>query len=268
MTKTLDPWGSPITALAAHRGGLLEGPENTLLCTTKGLAAGATHVEIDVRGTEDGVPVIMHDRTAERTCLDERAIATMTLEEVKQLDPCTLWSEHADIATGDRAPEHGIPRSWYQVPTLTEFLDAYPGVPTIIDLKDTAPPQATAQALKESWRDPKNILLAGYDDDVLDETASHLPEAPRGAGRHGAEAFYEGEDVDADAIVVPPQHEGIDLIHEEVIDRAHKEGKGFWVWTINNGDFARQLMDMGVDGIITDVPRKLSRERRQRILEP
>lgn len=265
MTNPLDAWRSPVTALAAHRGGLAEGPENTLLCTAKGLAAGATHVEIDVRGTEDGVPVLMHDRTAERTCLDERAIATMTLDEVKQLDPCVLWSDHADIATGDRPPQEGFPRSWYQVPTLTEFLDAFPGVPLIVDLKDTAPPEATAEALREAWRDPRNVLLSGYDDDVLDETARHLPEAARGAGRSGAERFYEGEDVEADVLIVPPQHEGLELIHEDIIERAHEEGMGFWVWTINNRDFARQLMDVSVDGIITDAPRKLSRERRRRI---
>lgn len=268
MPKPLDPWRSPIPGLAAHRGGVVEGPENTLLGTAKGLAAGATHVEIDVRGTEDGVPVLMHDRTAERTCLDERAIATMTLEEVKQLDPCTLWSDHADIATGELVPQDGFPRSWYQVPTLTEFLDAYPGVPLVVDLKDTAPPEATANALREAWRDPQNILLSGYDDDVLHATSRRLPEAPKGAGRQGARAFYEGENVDADVLIVPPQHEGLDLIHQEIIDKAHEHGMGFWVWTINNRDFARQLMDMNIDGIITDAPRKLSRERRQRIFGP
>ncbi len=265
MTRPLDAWRCHVPAVAAHRGGRNIAPENTLLAVAKGLAAGATHVEVDVRGTEDDVPVLIHDRTAERTCLDHRAIATMTLDEVQQLDPCTLWSEHADVATGERSTQGDYPRSWYQVPTLATYLEAFPGVPTILDLKDTAPPGPVAEVVQDAWRRPEDVLLAGYDDDVLDETARRLPEAPRGPGRSGTEAFYEGDKVDADAILVPPQHEGVELIHEEMIERAHERGMGFWVWTINNRDFARQLMDLDVDGVITDAPRKIERERRQRI---
>lgn len=265
MVDVIDAWRQDVPAVAAHRGGRSIGPENTLIAVAKGLAAGATHVEVDVRGTEDGVPVLMHDRTAERTCLDHRAVATMTIDEVKELDPCTLWSEHADVATGERPPEGDYPRSWYEVPTLAEYLEAFPGVPTILDLKDTAPPKRVAEVVKEGWRRPADILLAGYDDDVLDATAKRLEKAPRGGGRERTEAFYDGEEVDADVILVPPQHEGVELMHEEVIKRAHERGMGFWVWTINNRDFARQLMDMDVDGVITDAPRKIAREREQRI---
>lgn len=265
MADPLDAWRLEVPGVAAHRGGVEVGPENTLICAAKGLGAGATHLEVDVRGTADGEAVLMHDRTAERTCLVEDAIASLTLEEVKQLDPCALWSEHADVATGEREPPGSYPRSWYQVPTLAEFLEAFPGVPVILDLKDTAPPAAVEAAVEEAWRRPEHLMLGGYDDDVLEATAERLPEVPHGAGRDGTEAFYGGEDVDADAILVPPEHEGWDLIHEDMIQRAHDQGKAFWVWTINNRDHARELMDLGVDGVITDAPGKLARERARRL---
>jgi len=261
----LDPWRRDVPGVAAHRGGREIAPENTLVAVAKGLAAGATHLEVDVRGTADGVPVLVHDETAERTCLDGRALARMPLDEVKQLDPCALWSEHADVATGDREPPGSYPRAWYEVPTLAEFLEAFPGVPTILDLKDTAPPEGVAEAVESSWRAPENLLLAGYDDDVLDATAERLPEAPRGGGRDGTEDFYAGADVDADAILVPPEHEGWELIHEEAIEHAHEQGKAFWVWTINSVEHTRELMDLGVDGVITDVPGKMARERETRL---
>ncbi len=265
MPDPLDAWRSPVPGIAAHRGGRGVGPENTLVGITAGLSAGATHIEVDVRGTADGVPVLMHDETIERTCRTEGTLEEMTLDEVKTLDPCTLWSEHAGVATGERDPPAGTPRTWYEVPTLSELLDAFPGVPLILDLKDTAPPEAVGQALENGWRRPEDVIINGFDDDVLDATAEHVPEVPRGPGYDGTEAFYAGEDVEADAIMVPLEHEGIDLVDAEVVERAHAQGKAFWVWTINDLQTTRELMALGVDGIVTDQPGKLSRERTRQL---
>lgn len=265
MSQPLDAWRLEVPGVAAHRGGRSLGPENTIVGIYQGLGAGATHLEVDVRGTADGVPVCIHDETAERTCQDPGEIAQMTLEEVKQLDPCALWSEHAGIATGERAPPSGRTRAWYEVPTLSELLDAIPGVPLILDLKDTAPPRAVGQALESGWRRPEDVIIGGYDDDVIAQTAEHAPDVSRGSGYEATKAFYSGERTDADAIIVPPEHEGLDLIHAEMIDRAHARGKAFWVWTINSLDQARTLMDLDVDGIITDEPGKLSEERIRRM---
>lgn len=265
MPRSVDAWRHTVPAIAAHRGGRALAPENTIVGMLDGLGAGATHLETDVRGTADGVPVCMHDETALRTCKVDRAVEEMTLEEVRELDPCALWSEHAGVAAGDRDPPSGAHRSWYQVPTLSEVLETFPGVPIILDLKDTAPPDAVADVVENAWRRSKDVVIAGYDDDVLDRTAEQLPDVPRGAGYHGTEAFYMGEDVDVDVIFVPPEHEGVDLIDRDAVERAHDLDAAFWVWTINELDRARELMDLGVDGIITDQPGKLAREREQRI---
>lgn len=265
MSTPLDAWRLDVPGIAAHRGGRELGPENTLVTVAKGLGAGATHLEVDVRGTADDVPVLMHDRTAERTCLDEGAIASMTLDEVKQLDPCRLWGDHADVATGERDPPDAYPRSWYEVPTLSELLEAFRGVPVILDLKDTAPPEAVAEAVDDAWCNPRDVMLAGYHDDILDATASRLPGAPRGAGRDGTEAFFSGGNPEADAILVPREHEGVALDDEEAIERAHDQGKAFWVWTINHREVAAELVERGVDGLITDAPGKLARERQRRL---
>lgn len=261
MPTPIDAWRLPVPGIAAHRGGRAVGPENTLVGIEAGLSAGATHLEVDVRSTADGVPVCIHDETALRTCLEDVEIAELTLEEIKQLDPCALWSDHAGIATGEREPPAGARRLWYEVPTLSEVLEHVPGVPLVLDLKDTAPPEAVADAVDNAWRRPEDVVLAGYDDDVLEATCEGLPEAPRGAGYDGTEAFFRGEQVPADVIFVPPEHEGIDLVHEEAVELAHEQGKAFWVWTINLLEDARELIELGVDGIITDEPGKLARER-------
>jgi glycerophosphoryl diester phosphodiesterase len=257
----LDPWRQNVPGVAAHRGGRAIGPENTIAGILEGLGEGATHVEVDVRGTEDGHAVCHHDETAERTCRVERAIDEMTLEELRELDPCRLWSEHAGIATGEVEPPSGMSRSHFQIPLLEDALEAFPGVPFILDVKDTAPLDAIADAIDEGYQRPEDLLLGGYDDDLLARLGEQVPDVPRGPGLEQGRAFYGGEDIDADAIVVPLEHEGVELVAPEIVDRAHGQGKGFWVWTINEVDRARELFAMGVDGVITDHPGKIARER-------
>ena len=264
MSDAWPAWRLPVPGLAAHRGGLAEGPENTLFAMARGLAAGATHLEIDVRATKDGHAVCMHDPTAERTCLDLARIADLTLKEVRALDPCSLWSGLAGIATGEVDPPSNHTRDWFAVPTLDDVLRHFPGVPLMIDLKEDAPADMVAKAIK-GWGRGSDVLLQGYDDEVLAEAGKRLPKVPRGAGLAGTRAFFEGEDVDAAAIVVPREHEGIELVDVDFVRAAHDQGKAFWVWTINEVGVADELLALGVDGLITDRPTKLAAVRRRRI---
>lgn len=260
----LPAWHLAVPGLAAHRGGSHEGPENTLFGMLQGLAAGATHLEIDVRSTSDDIPVIFHDETAKRTCLTDVAIQDLTAEEVRRLDPCRLWSDLAGIATGEKEPPQGLTRRWFQVPTLEDVFSTFPGVPVILDLKKTAPTTSVANLL-DRWNRTDDVILAGYDDDILKEVCEHVPDVPRGSGYQGTMDFFEGGGNEADAIIVPLEHDGITLVDAEFVEQAHDEGKAFWVWTINETSLAKELIEMGVDGIITDEPTKMSRLRLARL---
>lgn len=261
MDRSLDPWRLEIPGVAAHRGGRMVGPENTISGILDGLAAGATHLEIDVRGTADGHAVCFHDEDANRTCREDVLIEELTLEEVKELDPCVQWSEHRGIATGETPPPRGMKPRHFQVPELDEILETFTGVPTILDIKDTAPIPAVVEAVEEGWQREEDLLLGGFDDERLDDVSDRLPEVPRTTGYEGAEGFFSGEAIEADAIVIPPQHEGIELVDEETVEMAHALDLAFWVWTINDLEQAQQLFTLGVDGIITDEPGKMARER-------
>lgn len=263
----LPAWRLSVPGIAAHRGGRQEAPENTLYGMYKGLAAGATHLEIDIRGTADDIPVVIHDETVDRTCLTSGEVASMTAAEVRSLDPCALWSELAGVATGDREPPDGLPTSWFRVPTLDEVLRTFPGVPTILDLKNTAPVSSVANVIA-SWNRTDDLILAGYDDEILEAASEALPGVPRGAGYGGTMRFFEGHEVEAEAIIVPLEHDGITLVDQGYVEQAHDEGKAFWVWTINEMDQASDLLGMGVDGLITDVPTKMSRLRIKRLEGP
>lgn len=260
----LPAWRQAIPAIAAHRGGLGEGPENTLYGMVQGLRSGATHLEIDVRGTEDQIPVCIHDEKVDRTTGAHGLVDEMTIREVRALDPCHLWSRLRGMATGEKDPPAGFSARWFQIPTLDDVLKSFPGVPIILDLKDTAPVDSVANLL-ETWGRTGDVMLQGYDDDLLDAIGQRLPEAPRGAGFQGTRAFFEGETVEAAAIVVPRTYEGIEIVDQGFIDQAHEQGMGFWVWTINEERSARELFEMDVDGVVTDVPGKLHRLRRERL---
>lgn len=260
----LPAWHLAIPGVAAHRGGRHEGPENTLYGMMVGLAAGATHLEIDIRSTADDNPVIFHDETADRTCLADGVIAEMTVEEVRELDPCHLWSDLAGIATGDQDPPRGLTRRWFQVPTLEDVFSTFPGVPVILDLKKTAPTTSVADVLKK-WNRTDDVIIAGYEDEILREVGDLVPDVPRGAGYQGTMDFFEGRGNEADAIIVPLEHDGITLVDAGFVQQAHDEGKAFWVWTINETRLAKELIEMGVDGIITDEPTKMSRLRLERL---
>jgi glycerophosphoryl diester phosphodiesterase len=261
MPRDLDPWHQEVPGVAAHRGGRFVGPENTIYGILEGLGAGATHLEIDVRGTADGHAVCFHDESAKRTCREDLEIADLTLEEVEQLDPCAQWSELAGIATGEREPPQGMQRWHFQIPELHDVLETFTGVPTILDLKSTAPVDAVVDAIEHGWQRSPDLLLGGFDDEKLDRVAEEVDGVPRTTGYEGAEAFFAGETIDADALVIPPKHEGIELVDEETVELAHEQDAAFWVWTINDVERARELFDWGVDGVITDQPDKLARER-------
>lgn len=257
----LDPWRQSTPGVAAHRGGKAIAPENTIAGILEGLAAGATHLEVDVRGTADGEAVCIHDANAERTCREDAQIAELTLQEVQRLDPCVQWSEHAGIATGDAEPPQGMGPEHFRIPRLSRVLRTFGGVPTILDLKDTAPVDAVVDAIDEGWQRTEDLLVGGYDDAKLERFRDELPGVPTAAGRNEAQRFFEGHNTAADAIVVPPEHEGIELVSPEAIERAHGTDAAFWVWTVNDLDTARELFEAGVDGVITDQPGKMARER-------
>ena len=105
----------------AHRGGSLLRPENTIVAFDHGLSLGADSLEFDVHLSRDGVVVVHHDRTLERTTNGRGPIAGMTADELSRLDAGARFPGFAGRAGG--------------VPTLPDVLRRYPSARMIIELK-------------------------------------------------------------------------------------------------------------------------------------
>ena len=110
----------------AHRGGGALGPENTLAAFDLGLAAGADGLELDVHLSADGIPVVHHDDTLERTTSGSGPLATRSAAELARLDA----GYHFAVNGAFPFRNQGV-----GVPTLREVLRRYPDVPIIIEMK-------------------------------------------------------------------------------------------------------------------------------------
>ena len=268
------PWLERRVIAYAHQGGAWEAPSSTLFAMRRALEAGATAIELDVHATSDGELVVCHDATVDRTTDGHGAIATMTLAEVQALDNA-YWFVPGTDASHDLGPEDYPYRGRagddpdFRIPTLREVLEALPGVVLNLDIKQTAPAVA-------SYEEPLARLLAEYErrDDVIvasfldlatDRFSAHAPEVGVSAGTVATAMFWRavhvGEappEVRAVAFQVPEHHESVLVVDDVFVESAHRAGIAVHVWTVDDEESMRRLVDRGVDGIITDVPTVLT----------
>jgi len=241
----LRPYLARTPVALAHRGGALYRPnvglENTMTAFGNAVDLGYTHLETDVHLTKDGRLVAFHDTRLDRVTDRAGLIHDLTWDEVRA----------ATLGEG----EH--------VPLLSEVLDAWPDINLNIDLK--AP--GTAQPL---WR---LIEERGLHDQVCvgsfsQRTITQFRRLARGsvataAGQIGtAAARFAPQWVTAlvrtpaDVFQVPPTVElrgrPVRVVTTGLVESAHRRGKQVHVWTIDEADEMHRLLDLGVDGIVSD----------------
>ena len=251
----------------AHQGGAREGPSSTLWAMERALAAGADAIELDVHTTADGHVVVCHDPTVDATTNGHGRIGTMTLGELRALDNAYWWAPGSVVAPG--RPDHEYPlrgrapedRS-LGVATLDEVLEAFPGAIVNLDIKQRDPPyeEAVARCLRAHGRGD-DVIVASFNDASTAAFRAVAPEFATSAGTLGVAEFWRaahaGEPlatVPYVALQVPVQTSGVTVCDEVLVAAAHEAGVAVHVWTVDDpGEMAR-LIELGVDGIITDVP--------------
>jgi glycerophosphoryl diester phosphodiesterase len=126
---------NPLTDLAArpviaHRGASGYAPENTLSAFELAIAQGADALELDVRLTADGVPVVIHDATLERTTGRPAKVGDLSLDQLLEADAGERFSP-------DRGKTFPFRGRGLLIPTLQDVLRAFPATPLLIDLKES-----------------------------------------------------------------------------------------------------------------------------------
>lgn len=239
----------------AHRGDSAHAPENTLESFRRAVRAGAEGLEIDVHMTRDGRIVVIHDNTLERTTDGTGYVRNKTLAEIKQLDAGYRFMRN------DSYPYRG---EGLRVPTLEEVFREFPGVAVNIEIKEDQPKveEAVLHAVREAGAQ-KRILVAAQRHAVIKrfrEVAGE--EISTSASGREIRTFYLLSRLglqnllrpDYDALQIPDSYRGVKVATPKFIEAAHSRGVRVDVWTIDEPDKMRRLLDLGVDVIMTNRP--------------
>ncbi len=268
-----NPWLERRVVAFAHQGGSFEGPSSTLFAIGQALERGATAVELDVHATKDRHIVVCHDETVDRTTNSRGEIANFTLDEIRDMDNAYWWIA-GDAVTPGRAAEEYLLRGRapadrrYGVATLEEVARAFPGVALNLDIKRTAPEvepyeELLANELRRLER-TSSVIVASFSDDAIQAFRKLAPEVLTSAATAETASFYfalqEGAsapELNVCAFQVPATFGDITVVDEKFITAAHAMGAAVHVWTINEVDEMTRLLDLGVDGLISDTPSTL-----------
>lgn len=253
--------------LISHRGGAGLHPENTL----PGFRASvedwrADMVELDIHATADGQAVVIHDPTVDRTTDGTGPVAEMTLEELRRLDAGYRFT-----------PDGGRTHPWrgrgVRVPTLEEVVRATGETPLIVELK-TAGAQPPLRAVLEATGCQDRLCIAGERRAFLTDFAEYG--GPRSAVRESLLRFYvlhRGRLAklwrpDAHVANIPRTWRGRPMATRRLVRDLHERGLAVHVWTVNDPEEMHRLLDVGVDGILTDFPNRLARVLHERVGRP
>jgi glycerophosphoryl diester phosphodiesterase len=219
----------------SHRGGASEHPENTLSAFEHAVALGYRYVETDVHVTADGALVAFHDDVLDRVTDRAGVIAELP------------WSVVREAKVDGREP----------IPLFEDLLGAWPDLRVNIDPKHDGAVEPLADVIRRTGAIDR-VCIGAFSDDRLERVRALLPGVctslgPMGTLQLGLAAT--GQDVGelpSPCAQVPTHFGEQEIVTAAFVDEAHRRGMQIHVWTIDDADEMRRLVDLGVDGIMTD----------------
>jgi glycerophosphoryl diester phosphodiesterase len=255
-----------VAIVYAHRGGSKLRPENTILAFDHGLSLGADGLEFDVHLSRDGVVVIHHDTTLDRTTSGRGPLAAMTADELGRLDagyhfgpPSPPDERSASAGQAAPYPFRGLAGG---VPRLDAVLRRYPAIPLIIELKVNEPELAhrTIDAIRAAGAVDR-VVLGSFGTRVLRAARACEPAIRTGSSREETRlALYRSwvrwpvRRPRYREYQVPELAGTTRVVSPRFVKYAHAAGLLVKVWTVDEEADMRRLLGWGVDGIISDRP--------------
>jgi glycerophosphoryl diester phosphodiesterase len=244
----------------SHRGGAERWPENTLVAFEESLALGITYLETDVHMTRDGVLVAHHDETVDRTTNGRGRVEDFLYSDLSRLD-----AGYRFTFDGEDFPFRG---EGIVVPTLSDVFALSSRLRLNVEIK------ARGRAIvRRLWQfiDQRGlhdrILVAAESDIQVRRFRRYSAErVATSAGRNEALRFWAmakvGLDrvhpVAYDALQVPATYKTLTVIDKAFVRAAHRHGLQVHAWTIDDPSEMRRLLNLGVDGIISNHPERLA----------
>ena len=218
----------------AHRGGMALGPENTIQAFDAGMNAGADGLELDVHLSADGIVVVHHDKTLERTTKGSGPVAARTAAELARLE----------------------------VPTLRDVLHRYSDTRVIIEMKeDSAVLGEAVAAVVRAAGAVDRACAAGFGINAVRAARAALPGMASSASHvevrralHRTWVCWPLRSCAWQGYQVPEVAGRIRVVSPRFIRYAHEAGLRVQVWTIDTEPDMVRLLDWGVDGLISNRP--------------
>lgn len=231
-------------AIVAHRGAAGLAPENSLAAIHIGLAHQAPYIEIDVQRSADGVLVVIHDETVDRTSNGRGPVRDLSWAELRRLDAGSYFDP---LFAGET------------IPTLADVLHLLQDKPAtlVIEMKDPHFYPAISQqilALLAEYQAQERVVVLSFDPTELETFHRLAPGIPIGLAVPKPWPIPH---------IAPAQTVGVFwpgvLLDPMFVRRMHRRGYTVWVWTVNSPTLMRLLAWLGVDGLTTDHPERASR---------
>jgi glycerophosphoryl diester phosphodiesterase len=229
-------WPGPIPF--AHRGGASEVPENTLPAFEHAVRLGYRYVETDVHVTADGVLLAFHDDV-----LDRVTDRTGVIGELP-------WSVVREARVDGTEP----------IPLLEDLLGTWPALRVNIDPKHDEAVDPLVEVLGRTGA-VERVCVGAFSDDRLARVRTAIPGictslGPAGSLQLGlaATGAQEVGELEAPCAQLPPSYGQTPVVTAEVVAEAHRRGMQVHVWTIDDAEEMARLLDLGVDGLMTDRP--------------
>lgn len=233
---------SDVPIAMAHRGfTAFKYPMNSIGAFREATRLGLDYLETDVRATRDGVAVILHDRRLARMTGLRGPIDQLDWRDVRQ----------ADLGSGET------------IPTLADVLDTFPDARVNIDIKAASAVDSTVRVIERA-KAHNRVLVASFSDRRRRRALRQLSKRVASAAGMGSFLAVAAAKTpqsrayawrilrDSDCMQLPPRVGAVPVITPGLVRAAHAAGQQIHAWTVDDPHAMGALLDMGVDGIITD----------------
>lgn len=227
-----------------HRGASRYAPENTMASFDLAVRQGARAFELDTMLTSDGIPVVIHDHTLDRTTNGMGSVNQKKYDEIQELDAGGKFSQDF---IGEK------------VPSLVDVLKKFPREILInIELKNYHSPKdeltRIVVEMVESLQMLDRVIFSSFLPRNLRILRKMQPKAKTALLISGSIPGYLLSTALLRSLSPEIVHPPLDVVDHRLVRQEHKNGRCVNVWTVNDPQSARKLIDWGVDGLITDDP--------------
>ncbi|MCP5047358.1 MAG: glycerophosphodiester phosphodiesterase [bacterium] len=233
----------------AHRGSCLLWPENTMTAFQGAINHGCHYIETDLHVTKDGTIVMFHDNTLDRITNATGPINEWHWNDLSKLDAAYHFKPEEDYPLRGKS---------INIPTLEETMDVFPNTRFNLDLKQPNIESTIADFInKYNYHD--RVLITSFTGSRSRKCLKLLKHpTATSAGFRQALFFWALSRIklrlplQVNALQVPPCKGSLTVVDKKLINAAHALGIQVHAWVINDPDEMRRLLDLGVDGIVTD----------------